>query len=168
MQTLDYINMLQDYNYWAHHRLWDSLMTISKQDFEREVNYGIGSLHKHVVHTMWAEALRLSRIKGEPRINWTAGDYPTREAVVEQWKLVEGNYRAYLAKLNVDELHRELQVHSQSANAHYLHTVGEILIHVANHSTDHRAQMLRLLGGFGGQTFEKDIIFYLRAKQSSE
>ena len=47
---------------------------------------------------------------------------------------------------------------------HYQHKIGEALIHVVNHSTDHRAQMLRLIGDYGGQTFEQDIIFYLRAE----
>lgn len=166
MQALDYINMIWDYNYWAHHQLWDSLMTISKEDFEREVNYGIGSLHKHVIHTMRAEALWLSRIKGDESMRWTIEDYPTRESTIEQWKLVEMDWRNFLTGLtssNLDELFT-----TTASSGTFQHKIGETLIHIANHSTDHRAQMLRLIADYGGQTFEQDIIFYLRAKQSSE
>ncbi len=166
MQALDYIQMIWDYNYWGHHQLWDSLMTVSKEDFEREVNYGIGSLHSHVVHTMWAEALWLSRIKGEETMRWSTEDYPTREAVVEQWKLVESNWRIYVAGLNHTDL--DVTFTANASSGTFQHKIGEALIHVVNHSTDHRAQMLRLIGDYGGQTFEQDIIFYLRAQQSSE
>lgn len=168
MQTKDYIQLIWNYNYWAHHKLWDSLMTISDDDFIREVNYGIGSLHKQVVHTMWAEALWLRRIKGQERINWTRDDYPTREAVIERWKLVEQDYQNYLKNISQDELDREIDVYSQAYEQSYTHSIAEILIHVVNHGTDHRAQILRLIGDYVGETFEQDMIYYFRYLQSSE
>jgi uncharacterized damage-inducible protein DinB len=57
---------------------------------------------------------------------------------------------------------------ANTSRGRYEHKIGEVLIHVVNHGTDHRAQMLRLIGDYGGQTFEQDIIFYLREKQASE
>lgn len=168
MQSLEYIHLIWDYNYWAHHKLMDNIMTISHDDFVREIDYGLGSLHRHMVHVMWTEALWLRRIQGQERINWTIEDYPTRENVIQQWASVEKDYRSYLDSLTIEELNREIPVYSQSADKTYPHYVKDILIHVVNHGTDHRAQMLRLIGDYGGQTFEQDIIFYLREKQSSE
>jgi uncharacterized damage-inducible protein DinB len=41
-------------------------------------------------------------------------------------------------------------------------TRWEILLHVANHATDHRAQILAMLNQhFGIQTPEQDLLFYL-------
>ena len=168
MHTKGYIQLIWNYNYWAHHKLWDSLMRISDDDFIREVNYGIGSLHKQVVHTMWAEALWLRRIKGQERINWTRDDYPTCEAVIERWKLVEQDYQNYLEDINQPELDREIDVYSQAYKQSYTHSIAEILIHVVNHGTDHRAQILRLIGDYVGETFEQDMIYYFRYLQSSE
>ena len=37
----------------------------------------------------------------------------------------------------------------------------QILLHVANHGTDHRAQLLRLLNDMGVQTKPQDYIFYV-------
>lgn len=139
-------------------------MTVSTEDFERTIDYGIGSLHNHAVHTMWAEALWLSRIQEEPAVRWTASDYPTVESVVENWKIVESNWRAFVGDLTDDDLQKVFTANALSGTYH--HKIGEALIHVVNHSTDHRAQMLRLIGDYGGQTFEQDIIFYLREKQS--
>lgn len=168
MQSQSYVQLIWEYNYWAHHKLWDTLMSISQDDFLREVDYGIGSLHKQIVHTMWAEALWLRRINGQDRINWTTGDFPTREAVIEQWKLVERDYQSYLANVNQEEFAREIVVYSQAYEQNYTHSIAEILIHVVNHGTDHRAQILRLIGDYGGDTFEQDMIYYFRDLKFSE
>ena len=40
-------------------------------------------------------------------------------------------------------------------------TVWQVLIHVANHGTDHRAQILRALHDLGIPTFDQDLILYL-------
>jgi len=41
-------------------------------------------------------------------------------------------------------------------------TRWEILLHVASHATDHRAQILAMLNQrFGVQTMEQDLLFYL-------
>jgi uncharacterized damage-inducible protein DinB len=36
----------------------------------------------------------------------------------------------------------------------------QVLLHVANHGTDHRAQLLRLLNDLGVRTVAQDDIFY--------
>ena len=36
----------------------------------------------------------------------------------------------------------------------------QVLLHVANHGTDHRAQILRLLNDLGVQTTSQDYIFF--------
>ena len=37
----------------------------------------------------------------------------------------------------------------------------QVLLHVANHGTDHRAQLLRLLNDLGVKTESQDYIFYV-------
>ena len=39
--------------------------------------------------------------------------------------------------------------------------VWQVLLHVANHGTDHRAQILRLLNDLGVKTTSQDYIFYV-------
>jgi uncharacterized damage-inducible protein DinB len=40
-------------------------------------------------------------------------------------------------------------------------TVWQVLLHVVNHGTDHRAQVLRILHDFGAPTTAQDYIFYV-------
>ena len=37
----------------------------------------------------------------------------------------------------------------------------QALLHLANHGTDHRAQMLRILADLGAPTFEQDLLFHV-------
>ena len=39
--------------------------------------------------------------------------------------------------------------------------VWQVLLHVINHGTDHRAQLLRLLNDMGVETLYQDYIFYV-------
>ena len=39
--------------------------------------------------------------------------------------------------------------------------VWQVLLHVVNHGTDHRAQILRLLNDLGVKTTAQDYIFYV-------
>lgn len=39
--------------------------------------------------------------------------------------------------------------------------VWQVLLHVVNHATDHRAQLLRLLNDLGVNTGPQDYIFYV-------
>jgi len=42
--------------------------------------------------------------------------------------------------------------------------VAETLLHVVNHGTDHRAQILAMLHGMGAPTVAQDLLFYMRSR----
>jgi uncharacterized damage-inducible protein DinB len=162
MLSLDYIRMIWDYNYWGHHKLLDSLVAVSVEDFAKPVPYSIGSLHEQIVHVMWAEAVWISRIKGQARPEFGAKDYLTLEAVCQKWSLIESDWRSYISSLTESELDRVIEVIQKKTGQIHNDGLSEILLHVVNHGTDHRAQMLRIIHDFGGETFEQDMIYYFR------
>jgi uncharacterized damage-inducible protein DinB len=65
--------------------------------------------------------------------------------------------RQYLAELS-DEM---LSKHPLKEGIDQALTTWQILLHVVNHGTDHRAQVLRALHDFGAETKEQDFIFYV-------
>lgn len=74
------------------------------------------------------------------------------------WDSVEGKMRDYLAALTDDQLNAPMD------NLQ----VWQVLIHVANHATDHRAQVLAMLNALGVKTFPQDFIFHLWGVDPSE
>lgn len=73
------------------------------------------------------------------------------------------DYVYSLTQAQLDEIvPYELPQHDIKAS----HKCGELLLHVANHATDHRAQILAMLNQeFGATTCEQDLLFYLLDKR---
>jgi uncharacterized damage-inducible protein DinB len=158
----DYFRMLFDYNYWAHHRIWDCVMQVSDEQFTRDTGYSWRSIQGQVVHTMSAEWVWFSRIQGtSPTSMLRNEDYPNRAAVRTKWDEIETVVRSFLQTLQDAELEQVIEYKNTSGQI-FTQKMYEILAHVANHSTDHRAQALAMLYQLGAPTVEQDMIAYLR------
>lgn len=153
---------LYDYNYWAHRRVWGCVEQLSEVQFTQESDYSWGSVHSQVVHTMSAEWIWFSRLKGDsPTGALRNEEYPTRAAIRQKWDAVEQEVRAYLNSLSDADLEGDFTYQTTSGES-YTHNRLNILLHVVNHGTDHRAQTLAIIDQVGGPTVEQDLLFYLR------
>jgi uncharacterized damage-inducible protein DinB len=165
MQTmLDWIHTIWTYNDWGRAKLLVCLDTVSEADFKRSVAYSVGSLHQQVVHTMWAEEMWLTRLSERPNPSYTASDFTTRTAIYQHWQTVQQAWWDYLHALTTADIAASFTM-TRSNGEQYAHTVGEVLLHVVNHGVDHRAQILRLIHDYGGETFAQDMIFFFREQQ---
>lgn len=69
--------------------------------------------------------------------------------------MIEQNMRNYLAELR-DELLSTKPLGGEDKDLY----LWQVLLHVVNHGTDHRAQILRLLNDLGFRTTSQDYIFF--------
>jgi uncharacterized damage-inducible protein DinB len=160
----DTIRMLYDYNYWAHRMVWDCVTQLSEADFKRNTGYSWGSVHAQVVHTMGAEWIWFSRLQGtSPDSMLQTDDYPDYASIRARWDEIEAEVRAYVNGLT-DEQIRGTFTYSTTSGREYTEPALDILLHIVNHGTDHRAQTLAMLHKLGAPTVEQDLIFYLREK----
>jgi uncharacterized damage-inducible protein DinB len=65
--------------------------------------------------------------------------------------------REYLANLRDDMLFEKPFADGEDKDL----ILWQVLLHVGNHGTDHRAQLLRLLNDLGVKTGPQDYIFYV-------
>jgi uncharacterized damage-inducible protein DinB len=84
-------------------------------------------------------------------------DFDNRETIRTHWDAIERNMRDYLAKLRDDMLPGKPFAEGEDQDL----ILWQVLLHVANHGTDHRAQILRLLNDLGVKTTSQDYIFYV-------
>jgi len=164
--TIDYLRLLFDYHYWAMQRVWNCVAGLTPEQFTQPIDYSIGSIRNQMVHTMSAEWSWFSRLQGtSPDHFLPADNYPTPHAVQAAWRQIEADNRAFLNTLTDEQL--EQVCHYKSMAGDPLHEkVGSILFHVANHATDHRAQILAMLNTvLGIETIGQDLILYLREQQ---
>lgn len=159
----DSIRRLYGYSYWASERVWACIMQLTDAQFTEDTGYSSGSIRNHVVHMMSAEQRWMQRLQGEEITPLLAfDDYPTREAAKARWDTVKAEILDYIHSLDQKQLDEPIHWEVQSRNMSYTHHRWELLLHVANHATDHRAQILALLNQhFNIQTVEQDMLFYL-------
>jgi uncharacterized damage-inducible protein DinB len=147
-----------DYHFAENRHIWDDYISqLSHEEFTQYAGYSHGSVRDQIIHLIsvddtWFSGLRGAEIP-EP-IN--PADFHHRESIRVYWDQVEQRMRDYLAVLRDEQLFdRPLEGEDENL------VVWQVLLHVVNHGTDHRAQLLRLLSDLGVKTSSQDYIFYV-------
>lgn len=148
-----------DYHFAENRKIWDAITTsLSEEQFTRNVGYSHGSVRNQIVHLISCDETWFSALRGvEVPEPLNPADFDDRETVRAYWDDVERNMRDYLAKLQDDMLFGKPFAEGEDKDL----ILWQVLLHVANHGTDHRAQILRLLNDLGVKTTSQDYIFFV-------
>jgi uncharacterized damage-inducible protein DinB len=149
-----------DYHFTENRKVWDSYITqLSHAQFTQGVDYSHGSVREQIVHLISADDTWFSELRGvEPSEPFPLANFDDRNNLRAYWDGVEQGMRAYLAELR-DEMLFEKPI--QEPLEDQALSVWQVLLHVVNHGTDHRAQILRLINDLGVKTMSQDYIFYV-------
>ncbi len=149
-----------DYHFAENRKIWDRyIIPLSQEQFTQHVDYSYGSVRDQILHLISADDLWFSELRGvEPQADLKPADLPDRESIRAHWDSVEQSMRDYLAALRDDML---FDKPIKEPEEDQVLIVWQVLLHVANHGTDHRAQLLRLLNDLGVKTTSQDYIFYV-------
>jgi uncharacterized damage-inducible protein DinB len=147
------------YHFAENRKVWDSYVSqLSHEQFTQDVDYSQGSVRDQIVHLMSVDEVWFSELRGvEPSEPFPA-TFDDREAIRAHWNSVEQSMRDYLAVLRDDMLF-DTPIEEPQEDRDLV--VWQVLLHVVNHCTDHRAQLLRLLSDLGVKTQSQDYIFYV-------
>lgn len=150
---------LYGYHFTENRKIWDSYVTqLSHKQFIRDTGYSHGSVRDQIIHLINVDDVWFSELRGiEPLEPYTPADDDDRDTIRAYWDSVEQRMRDYLAALRDDMLFdRPIEEPEEDKDL----IVWQVLFHVVNHGTDHRAQLLRLLNDLGVKTTSQDYIFY--------
>ena len=157
------ISTLFGYSYWAFEKVWECVMRLTDERFVQELGYSHGSIRHQVVHMMSATQRWIICLKQEPmqpHLEFEA--YSTRAAAKAKWDELRAEAMAYVDSLSEADLDVVIPWELPARNLVAENTCWEILLHIVNHATDHRAQILAMLNQhFGVETPEQDMLFYL-------
>ena len=148
-----------DYHFAENRKVWNDVASLSFEQFMQSVSYSHGSVRDQIVHLIDAEEMWFSELRGvQPSGPLPSTDFDDRETIRAYWDNVEQNIRTYLADLR-DEMLFDRPIKEPEEDKVLI--VWQVLLHVANHATDHRAQLLRVLHDLGVETTYQDYIFYV-------
>lgn len=150
------------YNYhFAENRIvWSHVASLTFEQFTQKVHYSRGSVREQVVHLIDAEDMWFSELRNvepsEPLPEIV--DVDDRDVIRAHWDKVEQKIRTYLVELQDNMLFTKPIKEPEEDQILF---AWQVLLHVANHATDHRAQLLRALHDLGVDTKSQDYIFYV-------
>jgi uncharacterized damage-inducible protein DinB len=147
------------YHFAQNRTIWDAYITpLSQEQFTRGVTYSHGSVRDQVLHLIEADAVWFSQLRGAPILKPLGPfDVDDRAAIRARWDAVEQRMREYLATLQDEMLcTKPFPDHPEDKDL----ILWQVLVHVVNHGTDHRAQILRVLNDLGVATTSQDYVFY--------
>lgn len=154
----DAFRHLYAYHFAENRNLWDThIVALTQEQFIQPVSYSIGSVRNQIVHMMSVDQTWFSDLRGvevPDRLNPV--HFHDRAIIRARWDRVEESMRAYLATLGDEILLEKPFAEGEDKDLR----LWQVLIHVVNHGTDHRAQVLRLLHDLGAKTVSQDYVFY--------
>jgi len=148
-----------NYHFSENRKIWEHVASLTSEQFTQAVDYSRGSVREQVIHLIDAEDGWISELRGvQPSEPLSDSDVDDRDVIRALWDKVEKNTRAYLADLQDDMLFsKPIKEPEEDKDL----VLWQVLLHVANHATDHRAQLLRVLYDLGVKTTSQDYIFYV-------
>lgn len=151
---------LYGYHFAENRKIWDEyVVSLPYERFVHDAGYSHGSVRDQIVHLMNVDDVWFTGLRGiEPSEEFPAADSDDRNVIRAHWDIVEQTMRDYLSTLQ-DDLLLDKPIKEPEEDRNLI--AWQVLLHVVNHGTDHRAQLLRVLNDLGVMTTSQDYIFYV-------
>jgi uncharacterized damage-inducible protein DinB len=151
---------LFEYHFAENRRLWDEFIApLPMESFISDSRYSYGSVRSQLIHLMDVDDIWFSELRDVASLEpLPPSDVDDRQQIRAHWDRIEQGMRNYLVGLRDDMLF-EKPIRDPEEDKNLF--VWQVLLHVVNHGTDHRAQLLRQLHDLGVKTNAQDFIFYV-------
>jgi uncharacterized damage-inducible protein DinB len=165
-RSLSEITRLFDYNRWANARVLDRVSAVDDEEYGRAVGGSFPSVKETLAHLYAAEWIWSERLQGRsPRALPPAAEVPTLSELKKKWAAVEDGQRRWIAELAAVRLSEPLTYQNVKGET-WTYPIGELLVHIVNHSTYHRGQVITMLRQLGKQGISTDYLVFLDEKRN--
>ncbi len=162
------VTRLFGYTEWANHLVLDSSESMTVEQLTHDFGTGQHSIFETLVHMLGAEWVWLERWLGGERLSIPGLVRPFKSpgpdafSVVRQgWNQIEEIRTGYLTGLSEASLQAPLS-YANLRGEPFAEPLIEQMLHVVNHSTQHRGQVVGFLRALGVTPPTTDMIHYFR------
>jgi uncharacterized damage-inducible protein DinB len=142
---LNHIKLLASYNIWANDKVSNWLKGISSDQWLMHIPSSFPSIKATTTHIIGAEYIWYQRLtKVQPTIWLGNDDLGSIEDVLLRWKAASQSLLNYCNDLSEKDIDEEITFNRLNGDVNVL-AVKQILVHVFNHSTYHRGQIVTML-----------------------
>jgi uncharacterized damage-inducible protein DinB len=150
------LRKLVGYNQWANEKILKAVEGITAEELTRPVDAYFGTIAANLQHILMATRIWLARWKGAvpPML-----DTPVHGSWSHAYAATHAEFRSFVEALTDSETQRIV---------HYKNTKGQpfqmpldqLVAHVVNHGTHHRAEIGMLLERMGRSPGDMDYVYY--------
>lgn len=161
--TRDDILQLVAYNERMNDRIMASLAQLSPEQLRAPANLDHGSAWQtllHLVDTEWSWRLIAQQLPATQMV-WEVEPMPDLAAVQLFWHAEQARLRAFVQQMEEATLNGEVNYGTAQGHTAQFAKMWYILLHILNHSTQHRTELARYLTDCGHSPGELDLLEFL-------
>jgi len=150
------LRRLVAYNQWANERILGAIDGMTAEELGRPVDAYIGTLEQNLRHILVATRIWLARWKGTtpPTLkDPIAGPWPAAYASTH------AEFRDFVGALTDASADRVVD-YKDSRGQPFQMALSQLIVHVVNHGTHHRAETGMLLERLGRSPGDMDYVYY--------
>lgn len=151
------------YNLWANAKIAEFLISLDRQLLDKELISSFNTIRKTAYHIWDAEVIWYNRLKGVSFTDWPSKDFSgTDNDFFKKFVEHSSKFPVFVGDKSEDELASTFKYKTLDGKE-YENLVGNIIVHVMNHSTFHRGQLITMLRNVGYTDFSStDYSAFLR------
>ncbi len=141
------------YSRWASERLLSAVMALPEELRARDLGASHKGIAETLQHVLFADHIWLARVTGED--------------VDREWRAVWDRWASLADSWTDADLDRAIDYRDLKGNQHRSR-LEEIVMHVVNHATLHRGQVMAMMRQVGAAPPATDLIFFYREEQRTK
>ena len=145
------------YSAWASRKLVEAVREVSNGDLEKPVGISHKSLLGTLAHIHWGDWLWFTRV-----VEKIEKPGETREALEEAWPELQAKWIAWAEGASEAEVNRVVEYVSILDGQQARTPAWQIVLHVVNHATLHRGQVMGMLRQMGIAPPHTDLMNFYR------
>lgn len=149
-----------DYTLWASSKLLDAAGRLRAEELTRDMQVSHTSLLGTLQHIYYADRTWLARLEGRTLASFTDPEPgPGLDALKEHWSVVIKGLRDFV-ELAPETLFEEVLAFKRLNGDAQRVTHWKVLLHIVNHATLHRGQVMAMLRQMGHVPPGTDYLYY--------
>ena len=153
------------YNTWANNLLLTAIINLPEEQHHTEVKSSFPSLYKTVLHMLDAESIWWQRMKMQEKIIIPSENFSgSMNELCNQLLQQNKQWQEWVSNANEHALQHEF-IYYNSKRERFKQPVYQMLLHLFNHGTYHRGQIVTMLRQVGVEKIPStDFIVWSRKK----
>jgi uncharacterized damage-inducible protein DinB len=156
MADASQLRKLVAYNEWANEKILTAIDGLTPEELARPVDAYFGTLAADLKHILFAMRVWLQRWKGEPTLT---PDTTVSGTWREAYAATHEEFRRFVAALTDADADRVVSYRNLKGQSYQV-PLAQLITHVVNHGTAHRAELGMLLERLGRSPGDMDYVYF--------